>query len=166
MARTDDSRPGSPASPDEVAVTEDLPGELLAEDLVEPEPYAVTAEESEAEELDETTIDDDDEQLAEATSVAAAARSSRPKRKPAEPTAPKGAPTPRKSAKATTVAEQRTTPVMFVNQSIDELKKVIWPTPVQVRQYFLVVLVFVLAVITFVSVLDLAFGWALLKLFG
>lgn len=165
MARTDDSQPESFASPGE-PVDEDLPGELLADDLVEPEPYRVTADETEAEELDAATTTDDPGQLDQATSVAAIARSSRPQRKAAEPVAAKGVATPKNRRRASATAERRTTPAMFVNESVEELKKVVWPTPTQVRQYFWVVLAFVLTVIVFVSVLDFAFGWALLKLFS
>lgn len=62
--------------------------------------------------------------------------------------------------------EPRTSPPEFVRQSVSELKKVVWPTGEQVRGYFVVVLVFVLAIIAYVSVLDLGFGWLLLKVFG
>ena len=47
-----------------------------------------------------------------------------------------------------------------------ELKKVIWPTGLQVRQYFVVVLVFVLFIIAYVGLLDLGFGALLLRLLG
>lgn len=59
-----------------------------------------------------------------------------------------------------------TTPAEFVRQSVDELKKVIWPTGLQVRQYFVVVLVFVLFIIAYVGLLDLGFGALLLRLLG
>ncbi len=62
--------------------------------------------------------------------------------------------------------EPRTSPPEFVRQSVGELRKVVWPTGEQVRGYFVVVLVFVLFIIAFVSVLDLVFGWALLQVFG
>lgn len=166
MARTDDSQPESFASPDEVA-NEDLPGELLADDLVEPDPFVVAGDEREAEELDAATPGDDPAQLEDATSVAAAARSSRPRRKaPVEPVPAKGVATPRNRRPATAAVERRTTPAVFVNESVEELKKVVWPTPVMVRQYFWVVLAFVVAIIVFVGLLDFAFGWALLQLFG
>lgn len=166
MARTDDSQPESFASPDDVSPSEDLPGEFLADDLVDPEPYEVTDDETEAEELDAATLADDPGQLEEATSVAAVARSSRPQRKKVVPVEAKGAATPKRRGGATAVAEPRTTPARFVNESVEELKKVVWPTTTQVRQYYWVVLVFVLVVVIFVGLLDFAFGWALLKLFG
>ena len=47
---------------------------------------------------------------------------------------------------------------LFVRQVVAELRKVIWPTRNQLVTYWIVVLVFVLAVIAIVSVLDLAIG--------
>lgn len=80
---------------------------------------------------------------------------------------------PRKKTSATPRQKQRvadeakrTGPVEFVGQSVDELKKVVWPTGQQVRGYFVVVLVFVLFIIAIVSVLDLVFGVAVTSLFG
>jgi preprotein translocase subunit SecE len=64
------------------------------------------------------------------------------------------------------VTEKRTGPVTFVKQSISELRKVVWPTGSQLTQYFVVVLIFVMFMIALVSVLDFAFGWALLKALG
>ncbi|PIF03100.1 MAG: preprotein translocase subunit SecE [Propionibacterium sp.] len=54
----------------------------------------------------------------------------------------------------------------FTKQSIGELKKVNWPTAEQMRVYFIAVLIFVLFVIAFVSLFDVAFGALLLKIFG
>lgn len=61
---------------------------------------------------------------------------------------------------------KRTTPAAFVGQSADELRKVIWPTGAQLAQYFVVVLVFVLFIVAYVGLLDPAFGWVLLRVFG
>ena len=175
MAPNDDSRE-SVANPDD---PQNLPGALLGEDLVEPEPYEVAADETEAEELeaadeapvpadDDTVEVDDPAQLAAAESVAQKARSSRPVRKSAAvaTTAAKGAPTPARRRSAQAVADKPAGPVQFVGESVDELKKVVWPTWSQVQQYFWAVLVFVLIVITYVGLLDLGFGWVMLKLFG
>lgn len=63
-------------------------------------------------------------------------------------------------------AHKRTTPVMFVRQSVGELKKVRWPTGAETGQYFIVVLVFVLVIIGYVGGLDALFAKALLDLFG
>lgn len=166
--RESNSPEESLSSPDE-----DLPGELLGEELAEPVAFEVTADETEAEELDIAPADGstdevvtDPTQLAAAESVAARARSSRPQRRNAA-VEKKSEPTRRRATVTARVArEERTTPVKFAGESVEELKKVVWPTWLQVRQYYLVVLVFVLAIITFVSVLDLMFGWALLELFA
>jgi preprotein translocase subunit SecE len=103
--------------------------------------------------------------LSEEEQVAIAAAGARPARKTVEVEA-KGRPTRKRSAAQTVTQERRTTPAQFVRESIEELKKVIWPTLSQWQQYFIVVLVFVLFMIAIVSALDLVFGWALLQLFG
>jgi preprotein translocase subunit SecE len=54
----------------------------------------------------------------------------------------------------------------FYRQVVGELRKVVWPTRQQLSTYFVVVLVFVTVVIAIVSVLDLAFGWLMFKVFG
>ena len=77
----------------------------------------------------------------------------------------KGRQTPRAERRGD-VTERRVGPVEFTRQSAAELRKVIWPTGEQLSQYFVVVLVFVLFIITFVGLLDLFFGWGLLKLLG
>jgi preprotein translocase subunit SecE len=76
---------------------------------------------------------------------------------------PKGAPTNKRDQP---VKRERTTPVKFVRQSIGELRKVVYPTGPQLINYFVVVLVFVLFVIAFVSLLDLGLGWAIFKIFS
>ena len=63
-------------------------------------------------------------------------------------------------------AHERTSPVTFYRQVVAELRKVVWPTQQQLVTYFLVVLVFVLVLIAYVSVLDLAFGKFVFWLFG
>jgi preprotein translocase subunit SecE len=63
-------------------------------------------------------------------------------------------------------AHERTSPVTFYRQVVAELRKVVWPTQQQLVTYFTVVLVFVLVMIAFVSVLDLAFGKAVFAVFG
>lgn len=78
---------------------------------------------------------------------------------------PKGRRTVKRDARGE-VTERRVGPVEFSRQSAAELRKVIWPTGEQLSQYFVVVLVFVLFIITFVGLLDLFFGWGLLKLLG
>lgn len=61
---------------------------------------------------------------------------------------------------------RRTGPVTFVRQSVDELRKVVYPTWPQLVNYFVVVLIFVLFVIAYVSLLDLGIGAAVFKIFA
>jgi len=107
-----------------------------------------------------------DVQVSEAERIGAAAAGARPTRRTAtEPAAGKGHATP----KRTTPGERehkRATPVQFVREVVGELKKVVWPTWDQLRQYFVVVLVFVLIMIAIVFGLDLGFGAAILKWLG
>ena len=55
---------------------------------------------------------------------------------------------------------------LFYRQVVAELRKVVWPTRSQLLTYTAVVLVFVTFIITIVSLLDLGFGWVVLKVFG
>ena len=161
---------GSVGDPDDAA-RQDLPGEFLADDLSDPEPYRVAPEETEAEELTGVPADGDDgiedaDQLVAAESVAQQARSSRPVRR-SETAAP--APMGKSTAKRAPRRPResgRVGPIKFAGQSVDELKKVVWPTWSQVSAYFWAVLVFVLVIIAYVSGLDLGFGALLLKMFG
>jgi preprotein translocase subunit SecE len=82
-----------------------------------------------------------------------------------------GAParTPKTSATAKRdqpVKRERTTPLKFVRQSVGELRKVVYPTSQQLINYFIVVLVFVLFVIAYVSLLDLGLGAAIFRIFS
>ena len=54
--------------------------------------------------------------------------------------------------------ERRTGPATFYRQVVAELRKVVWPTKQQLVTYFWVVLVFVVVVMTLISLLDLGFG--------
>lgn len=120
-----------------------------------------------AEELDLEAMGLEDVELTEEEQVAIAAASARPARKAAAVEVDaKGRPTPKRRRNTTTEEHRRTTPVDFVRESVAELKKVVWPTSSQLQQYFVVVLVFVLIMIGIVSVLDLAFGTLLLRIFG
>ena len=62
--------------------------------------------------------------------------------------------------------ERRTGPVTFLRESVGELQKVVYPTGQQLVTYFIVVLIFVLFIIAIVSLLDLAFGKAILAVFS
>jgi preprotein translocase subunit SecE len=61
---------------------------------------------------------------------------------------------------------KRTSPATFYRQIVAELRKVVWPTQQQLITYFVVVLVFVLVIMTIVSLLDLGFGRLVFKVFG
>jgi preprotein translocase subunit SecE len=157
-------------------------GEDLAAELPDPGPYDLASDEDEAEELsDEADSDDgvdieDPEQLSEATEEVTHQGSTRPVRRPAGGSAPpatpkaaavrKNRPTRTRTQATATQEVKRTTPALFASQSVQELKKVVWPTGAQLRQYFIVVLVFVLFMIAFVALLDLGAGWLVLKIFG
>jgi preprotein translocase subunit SecE len=62
--------------------------------------------------------------------------------------------------------QRRTSPATFYRQVVAELRKVVWPSRQQLITYFWVVLVFVVVVMTFVSLLDLGFGKAIFALFA
>jgi preprotein translocase subunit SecE len=76
---------------------------------------------------------------------------------------PKGTPTAKRDVET---AEKRTTPVAFVQQSVGELRKVVYPTGQQLGNYFVVVLVFVLFIIAIVTLLDLGLGKLVFALFS
>jgi preprotein translocase subunit SecE len=63
-------------------------------------------------------------------------------------------------------AKKRTSPVSFVQESVGELRKVVYPTGQQLLNYFVVVLIFVLFIIAYVSLLDLGFGAAMFEIFA
>ena len=71
---------------------------------------------------------------------------------------------------ASTGREQRTGRAshvrLFLRQVVAELKKVVRPTRNELLTYFSVVLVFVCAVMTYVSLLDFGFGKLVLWVFG
>ena len=62
--------------------------------------------------------------------------------------------------------ERRTSLPTFYRQVVAELRKVVWPTRQQLITYFWVVLVFVLVVMTYVSLLDLGIGKLMFEVFG
>lgn len=62
--------------------------------------------------------------------------------------------------------QKRTSPATFYRQVVAELRKVVWPTQQQLITYFIVVLVFVVVVMTIVSLLDLGFGKLIFAVFG
>jgi len=70
------------------------------------------------------------------------------------------------SSAASPGGKQRTSPATFYRQVVAELRKVVWPTQQQLITYFIVVLVFVVVVMTFVSLLDVGFGKLVFEVFG
>ena len=114
---------------------------------------------------EDTSNDSQSGKVLEPAGVAAATSSASAKtagtRRPTR--APKGAPTNKRDQR---VKRERTTPIKFVRQSLGELRKVVYPTGPQLINYFVVVLVFVLFVIAYVSLLDLGLGWVIFKIFS
>ena len=47
--------------------------------------------------------------------------------------------------------------VLFFRQVVDELRKVVWPTSNELWTYFVVVVVFIVAIMAFTGLLDLGF---------
>jgi preprotein translocase subunit SecE len=72
----------------------------------------------------------------------------------------------RSTGSSSSAGDKRTSPATFYRQVVAELRKVVWPTQQQLITYFVVVLVFVLVIMTIVSLLDLAFGRLVFKVFG
>ena len=60
---------------------------------------------------------------------------------------------------------QRTSPMAFFRQVVAELRKVVWPTQQQLITYFIVTMVFVVVLMTIISLLDLAFGKLVFEIF-
>ena len=63
-------------------------------------------------------------------------------------------------------AKKRTGVLLFLRQVVEELRKVVWPTRRDLLSYTGVVLVFVVAMMLFVSVLDYGIGKLVLLVFG
>ncbi|MFD0773767.1 preprotein translocase subunit SecE [Streptomonospora algeriensis] len=62
--------------------------------------------------------------------------------------------------------ERRTGPVTFTKQVVGELRKVRWPTRRELITYTIVVIVFVLIMVGYVSLLDFGFGEAVTWLYS
>ena len=63
-------------------------------------------------------------------------------------------------------SEKRTSIPTFYRQVVAELRKVVWPTQEQLVTYFIVVMVFVLIMMTLVSLLDLGLGKLAFSIFN
>ena len=70
------------------------------------------------------------------------------------------------SSRDSSSTTQLTSPATFYRQVVAELRTVVWPTRNQLVTYFWVVLVFVLVLMTLVSLLDLGFGKLVFAVFG
>lgn len=55
---------------------------------------------------------------------------------------------------------------LFLRQVLDELSKVVTPTRSELVNFTILVLIFVLIMMAFVSVLDIFFGWGISWIFG
>jgi preprotein translocase subunit SecE len=62
--------------------------------------------------------------------------------------------------------EKRTSLPTFYRQVVAELRKVVYPTREQLITYFIVVMVFVMILMTIVSLLDLGFGKLAFEIFN
>jgi len=62
--------------------------------------------------------------------------------------------------------KRRGSPTLFLRQVVAELRKVVRPTRTELITYTTVVLIFVLAVMLYVSLLDFGFGKLVLWAFG
>ena len=185
---TDESRAALPADARDDAAADseaadDLPGDEpvgsepvdeLADPSIDDEPEDLTEPDDPDADFNEIvrnsgvsepdgTIDDGDGKVLEPAAVGAAASGRSTSTGRPTPT-PKGTPTGKRDQPAK--REPRTTPAKFVRQSVGELRKVVYPTSEQLIKYFVVVLVFVLFIIAYVSLLDLAFGAAIFKIFS
>ena len=70
------------------------------------------------------------------------------------------------AVRRTSKKPERTSPITFYRQVVAELRKVVWPTQEQLVTYFMVVMVFVIVMMTLVSVLDLALGKLVFEIFA
>jgi preprotein translocase subunit SecE len=98
---------------------------------------------------------DESEDSSASGKVEVAGRSARAKKDKATP-----------KQKRDAAEHHRTGPVTFVQQSVAELRKVVYPTGPQLANYFVVVLIFVLFIIAYVSLLDLGIGAAIFRIFA
>ena len=104
-----------------------------------------------------------------AREVAKAAASSRPVRKSAsndETSTKKDHATPKQRAGGARATRKRTTPVSFVRESADELRKVVTPTRKQLFYWSLAVFIFVALLMVFVTAMDFGLGKLSFLIFG
>ena len=152
---------------------EDIPAEAdLGEAVDDPGAPAIDGDEPDFDSL--VDQDDQDDEFGEADQAdeidqageVEAVASPRPVRRQLTQAPVKKGHATRTQAEATKVESKGGNPVTFVKQSVGELKKVVWPSGEVTGQYFVVVLVFVLVLMTLVVGLDTLFGWGLMKWLG
>ena len=154
LAGSDDELDDDELTDDEP--TDDDPGEPVDE-------FDEIVRDADVPDNDDLDGEHGDAKVLEPAGVAATAAGSTAAGKRSPARSPKATPTTKRDQVA---KPERTTPVKFVRQSIGELRKVVYPTGQQLINYFIVVLVFVLFVIAYVSLLDLGLGWAIFKIFS
>ncbi|MHA6525667.1 preprotein translocase subunit SecE [Tessaracoccus sp. G1721] len=162
--------------PDNEEIVSDEPATTDADEIVsdeealaEAEAEAMAADEDvtlEPAPSDDDVISEHEREFTEDELTAAATPAIQ--RRTAKAPVRKAAPTRKRNASVTEAEDpyRAGNPAEFVRQSAGELKKVVWPTWPQLVTMFGAVLVFVLIMIFIVGVLDLAFGWFLLQIFG
>ena len=111
--------------------------------------------EDSAPDVDDVRTDESEDDASKSGEVEVAGRSGRAKKDKA---------TPKQTRDA--AEHHRTGPVTFVHQSVAELRKVVYPTGPQLANYFVVVLIFVLFIIAYVSLLDLGIGAVIFRVFA
>jgi preprotein translocase subunit SecE len=62
------------------------------------------------------------------------------------------------SARRRTQGDQAPGVIRFLRETLDELRKVVWPTPQELYRYTLVVVVTVTVIALFIAAVDLALG--------
>jgi len=143
----------------------------------EPDTSATPTEPDDAEDADDTTADDavadsaDGDGSEDRELVIAGGASRSVSKDPTEAGSGAGRGRSKKDKatpkqKRSGVEHQRTGPVTFVRQSVAELRKVVYPTGPQLANYFVVVLIFVLFIIAYVSLLDLGIGALVFRIFA
>jgi preprotein translocase subunit SecE len=152
-----DGSSGATALPPELA--DDVDGESPAEDSSEPD------------DVDGRGVEDEERVPEPVGARGADSGSSRAARSGSDASVRAAAKAPVKKDRPTARRDtadkvQRTGPVTFVKESVAELRKVVYPTGPQLVNYFIVVLIFVLFVIAYVSLLDLGLGAAMFRIFA
>lgn len=157
MADKDEVEPTQPSEPSPTPPAPDDADDTTPEEVDDVEESPTSREES-----PDTGLDD-----GELVAVGAAPATRRSKTADTESTTDRG-----RKGKATRKRDQgspkkhRTSPMTFIRESVGELRKVVYPTGQQLVNYFIVVLIFVLFIIAFVSLLDLAFGAVIFRIFA